>query len=259
MALLSPREKPDALNAKNTHTEPVKLVDLTTTKKEIAMNDANLIDITKNAEKQMIYMARVSNPNNQENPKIERLLHSCLKRGHWSVFEMAHATFEINTSRAISAQILRHRSFTFQEFSQRYADTTQLGSIPVPEIRSPHPTDRQMSVPFKSMGVLAQDVYVGEEIQSLMRKHFDESEKFYKELLDLGVAKETARFVLPLASPTRLYMTGNIRSWIHYINARCYEGTQKEHRLIAESIKSQLAEKMPVLAKAALWKYDGTL
>ena len=211
------------------------------------MNTATLQSITPDAEPEMIRMARVSNPSNQDNPSFERLLKYCLTKGHWSVFEMAHATFEITTSRAISAQIIRHRSFSFQEFSQRYADPADLDTtIPLPEIRLQHDTNRQASVEATNPAMI-------NHLQFLMDSHFKDCQALYESMISQGVAKETARFVLPMASPTRLYMSGSIRSWIHYIAARTYEGTQKEHRLIAEDIRDQLAIQMPVLASAAGW------
>ena len=171
----------------------------------------------------MGYVARVSNPNNQENPKVAGLLKYCIKHNHWSVFEQAHMTLEIETTRGIAAQILRHRSFTYQEFSQRYADSSMLAdNIPLPELRRQDTKNRQNSIDDI-------DPFVKQEFEIKMRKHFDEAMVLYQSMLDMGIAKECSRFVLPLATPTRIYMSGSCRSWIHYINLRTANGTQKEH------------------------------
>ena len=203
--------------------------------------------ITPNAEAEMIEMARVSNPANQSNPEYATLLRSCLRRGHWSVFEMANAVVEVDTTRAISAQMIRHRSFTFQEFSQRYADVRELPAPDVPELRSPHPTNRQSSVPFTGTDTLKSI------LENRIAHHFQEGLDLYADLMESGVAKEVARDVLPLSMPTRLYINGTIRSWIHYLEARTYEGAQKEHREVALAIRDVLAPELPVLARAAGW------
>ena len=206
-----------------------------------------LISVTPDAEKTIGYIARVSNPNNQTNPKVSGLLKYCIKHGHWSVFEQAHMTVEINTTRAIAAQILRHRSFTFQEFSQRYADSSMLGdTIPLPDLRRQDTKNRQNSIDDI-------DPFTRQEFQIKMQKHFDEGMKLYKEMLDAGIAKECARFVLPLATPTRLYMTGSVRSWIHYIDLRSANGTQKEHMDIALGAKKIFIEQFPAVAEAMEW------
>ena len=205
------------------------------------MSRVQLISVTPDAEKTMGYVARVSNPANQENPKVAGLLSYCIKHGHWSVFEQAHMTLEINTTRGIAAQILRHRSFTYQEFSQRYADSSLLAEeIPLPELRRQDTKNRQNSIDDV-------DPFVRQEFQIKMKKHFDEGMKLYKEMLDAGIAKECARFVLPLATPTRLYMTGSVRSWIHYIDLRSANGTQKEHMDIALGAKKIFIEQFPCL------------
>jgi len=204
----------------------------------------NMISVTPDAEKNIAYIARVSNPNNQENPNYAKLLSYCIKHGHWSVFEQAHMTLEINTTRGIAAQILRHRSFTFQEFSQRYADTNLLSQeIPIPDLRSQDHKNRQNSV---------DDISPEKKsvLQGQIQRHFSQSLDIYNELLRQGVAKECARFVLPLAVPTRLYMTGNLRSWMHYIDLRSANGTQKEHMDIALECKRIFAEQFPVITEA---------
>ena len=209
--------------------------------------EVKLITVTPDAEQTMGYVARVSNPNNQENPKISGLLKYCIKHNHWSVFEQAHMTLEINTTRGIAAQILRHRSFTFQEFSQRYADTNLLSyEIPVPDLRSQDLKNRQNSV---------DDISPEKKsiLQGQIQKYFTEGLDLYNELLREGVAKECARFVLPLATPTRIYMTGSVRSWIHYIDLRSANGTQKEHMDIAEACKSIFCEQFPIVAEALEW------
>ncbi|CAF34258.2 Td thymidylate synthetase [Synechococcus phage S-PM2] len=203
-----------------------------------------LVSVTPDAEKTIAYIARVSNPNNQENPNYAKLLSYCIKHGHWSVFEQAHMTLEINTSRGIAAQILRHRSFTFQEFSQRYAETNLLGyEIPIPDLRSQDHKNRQNSV---------DDISPEKKsvLQGQIDKHFRESIDLYNELLRQGVAKECARFVLPLATPTRIYMTGNLRSWMHYIDLRSSNGTQKEHMDIAIECKKIFSEQFPIINEA---------
>ena len=195
----------------------------------------------------MGYVARVSNPNNQPNPKIAGLLAYCIKHGHWSVFEQAHMTLEINTTRGIAAQILRHRSFTYQEFSQRYASVELLGEgIQVPELRRQDTKNRQNSTPDLPPGIVA-------DYQQKIANHFADAEFLYQQLLDVGVAKECARFVLPLATPTRIYMTGSCRSWIHYIDLRSAHGTQKEHMDIANACKQIFVEQFPVCAEALEW------
>ena len=205
-----------------------------------------LVSVTADAEQLMAYVARVSNPKNQNNDKFAGLLKYCIKHGHWSVFEQAFMTIEINTTRGLAAQILRHRSFTFQEFSQRYANTNFLGAIPVPDLRRQDEKNRQNSiddVPQKQV----------EFLQKEIQAYFAEGLDLYNELIREGIAKECARFVLPLATPTRLYMTGTLRSWIHYIDLRSGHGTQKEHMEIAEKCRDIFKEQFPIISEALEW------
>ena len=209
--------------------------------------EVKFISVTPDAEKTMAYVARVSNPKNQDNDKFAGLLGYCIKHGHWSVFEQAHMTVEINTTRGLAAQILRHRSFTYQEFSQRYADSSLLGdTIPLPELRRQDLKNRQNSTDDL-------DPLIVQDFNSKMQRHFVDGMKLYKEMLDGGVAKECARFVLPLATPTRLYMTGSCRSWIHYIELRSAHGTQKEHINLVENVRSIFTEQFPTVAEALNW------
>ena len=195
----------------------------------------------------MGYVARVSNPNNQDNPKVSGLLKYCIKHNHWSVFEQAHMTVEISTTRGLAAQILRHRSFTYQEFSQRYADSSLLGDkIPLPQLRKQDTKNRQNSTDDL-------DEFLVQDYELEMEKLFDSSMKLYQSMLESGVAKECARFVLPLATPTRLYMTGSVRSWIHYIDLRSANGTQKEHMDIANAVRDVFVEQFPICAEALEW------
>ena len=206
-----------------------------------------LVSVTPDAEQTMAYVARVSNPNNQENPNYAKLLGYCIKHNHWSVFEQSFMTLEIETTRGLAAQILRHRSFTYQEFSQRYADSSLLAeTIPLPELRRQDTKNRQNSIDDI-------DPFVRQEFQIKMKRHFDEGMKLYKEMLDASIAKECARFVLPLATPTRIYMTGSVRSWIHYIDLRSANGTQKEHMDIALGAKEIFIEQFPAVAEAMEW------
>ena len=202
----------------------------------------------KGPQEVITYVARVSNPHNQTNfDTASGLLRYCIKHEHWSIFETASLTLEINTSRGIAAQILRHRSFTFQEFSQRYADTNLLDSnINVPELRRQDTKNRQNSIDDIPPGVR-------QDYQQKIEKHFSDSMHLYNNLLDSGVAKECARFVLPLACPTRIYMTGSCRSWLHYINLRSSNGTQEEHRLVAEGCKDVFKQVFPDVSTALEW------
>jgi len=209
--------------------------------------DVKFVSITPDAEKMMAYIARVSNPSNQQNENYSGLLKYCIKHNHWSVFEQSSMTLEIETTRGLAAQILRHRSFTFQEFSQRYADTKLLDTeIPVPDLRSQDLKNRQNSnddIPQEKK----------EEYQALIARHFEDSMNLYNALLENGVAKECARFVLPLATPTRLYMTGSCRSWIHYINLRSAHGTQREHMDVVAKARSIFVEQFPSVSEALEW------
>ena len=209
--------------------------------------NVKFVSITPDAEKTMAYIARVSNPSNQENEKYSGLLKYCIKHNHWSVFEQSSMTLEIETTRGLAAQILRHRSFTYQEFSQRYADTKLLDdNIPLPQLRKQDLKNRQNSTDDL-------DEFLVQDFQLEMTKLFESSMKLYNRMLDRGVAKECARFVLPLATPTRLYMTGSCRSWVHYINLRSAHGTQKEHMDIAHKCREIFVEKFPNVSEALEW------
>jgi thymidylate synthase (FAD) len=215
--------------------------------KSLKNQSVKLITVTPQAEQTMGYVARVSNPNNQENPNVEGLLKYCIKHEHWSVFEQAYMTLEINTTRGLAAQILRHRSFTFQEFSQRYADTNLLTTeISIPELRRQDTKNRQ-----NSTDDLDPELVIAFERRIKML--FAEAQEIYDDMLGAGVAKESARFILPLAVPTRIYMTGSVRSWVHYIKLRSANGTQKEHMEIAEMCKEIFSEQFPTVAKALEW------
>ena len=220
---------------------------MTSTMKPLSHASVCLVSTTPDAEKTIGYIARVSNPNNQDNPKVEKLLEYCIKHGHWSVFEQATMTLEINTTRAIAAQILRHRSFTYQEFSQRYADTNLLtDKIPVPDLRRQDDKNRQNSIDDLDPDEVRKMNHIVEEL-------FKDAQDVYAMLLKKGVAKECARFVLPLATPTRIYMTGSLRSWIHYIELRTGHGTQKEHMDIAKLCKDHFVCNFPTISKALGW------
>ena len=206
-----------------------------------------LVSVSPDAEKTMAHIARVSNPNNQDNPNYAGLLRYCIKHNHWSVFEQSSMTLEIETTRAIAAQILRHRSFTFQEFSQRYAQSNELGNIKLPDLRRQDKKNRQNSIDD-----------INDELKSKfsrkIEKHFQEANNLYEEMLNAGIAKECARFIMPLATPTRIYMTGSCRSWIHYIQLRSKQGTQKEHMKIAEDCKTVFIKCFPSVSEALNWK-----
>ena len=208
--------------------------------------DINLISVTPDAEQHMAYVARVSNPKNQDNDNFAGLLKYCIKHGHWSVFEQAYMTIEINTTRGIAAQILRHRSFTYQEFSQRYADSNLLGEIELPELRRQDDKNRQNSIDDL-------DPEMVDKFNRQMNTLFSSAFGLYNQMLKAGVAKECARFVLPLATPTRIYMTGSCRSWIHYINLRSAHGTQKEHMDIANECKRLFTEQFPAVSESLDW------
>jgi len=209
--------------------------------------NVKFISITPDAEQTMAYIARVSNPSNQENEKYAGLLKYCIKHNHWSVFEQSSMTLEIETTRGLAAQILRHRSFTYQEFSQRYADTKLLDDkIPLPRLRKQDLKNRQNSTDDL-------DEFLVQDFELEMEKLFNSSMDLYNRMLDSGVAKECARFVLPLATPTRLYMTGSCRSWVHYINLRSAHGTQKEHMDIAHKCREIFVEKFPNVSEALEW------
>ena len=206
-----------------------------------------LISATPDAEKHIAYCARVSNPSNQGNDSFEGLIKYCIKHKHWSIFEQAFLTLEIETSRAIAAQVLRHRSFTFQEFSQRYADSSLLmDKIPLPELRRQDNKNRQNSTDDL-------DPFIRQNLELQMQTLFDSSMALYQQMLERGVAKECARNVLPLCTPTRIYMTGSCRSWIHYITLRSAHGTQKEHMQVAEACREIFIEQFPTVSEALEW------
>ena len=204
------------------------------------------ISITPDAEKTMAYIARVSNPKNQDNENFSGLLRYCIKHQHWSVFEQSSMTLEIETTRGIAAQILRHRSFTYQEFSQRYADSNLLGEIELPELRRQDDKNRQNSIDDLEPEMV-------EKFNRQMNTLFSSAFGLYNQMLQAGVAKECARFVLPLATPTKIYMTGSCRSWIHYINLRSAHGTQKEHMDISNACKKIFIEQFPAVSEALEW------
>ena len=206
-----------------------------------------LVSVTPDAEKMMAYVARVSNPNNQENPNYAKLLGYCIKHNHWSVFEQAFMTLELETTRGVAAQVLRHRSFTFQEFSQRYADSSMLAdTIPLFDLRRQDTKNRQNSIDDI-------DPHMRQDFELKVQRHFNDAMKLYQEMLGAGIAKECARFVLPLATPTKIYMSGSVRSWIHYINLRTANGTQKEHMDLAEGCKKIFIDQFPTCAEALEW------
>ena len=213
----------------------------------MTINTAKLISVTPDAEKHMAYCARVSNPANQDNEKFSGLLKYCVKHQHWSIFEQAYMTLELTTTRGIAAQVLRHRSFTYQEFSQRYADSSLLmDKIPLPALRRQDDKNRQNSIDDL-------DPFDVQNLELQMQTLFDSSMALYQQMLGRGVAKECARFVLPLAVPTKIYMTGSVRSWIHYIDLRSANGTQKEHMDIALGAKEIFCEQFPAVAEAMEW------
>ena len=202
----------------------------------------SLVHTTPDAEQLIAYMARVSNPDNQDNPYSERLIRYLIKHKHWSPFEMVNMCVDIETTRSVAAQILRQRSFSFQEFSQRYAKVAKPAAIP--ELRRQDTKNRQNSIDDL-------DFYTVKDFTVKINSLFELGESLYNEMLEAGVAKECARDILPLATPTRLYMNGTLRSWIHYIDLRTANGTQHEHKLVAESCKKVFEEQFPLISKAA--------
>lgn len=209
------------------------------------MNSAKLIWITPDAEQLIGKIARVSNPDNEDNPNVEKLLKYLIKHKHWSPFEMASMCVEIHTTRAISAQILRHRSFSFQEFSQRYAIPTDTFATVLPDLRRQDSKNRQNSI--DDLPEQTTEYY-----RDRIDEHFREGVKLYESLLHSGVAKECARSVLPLNTVTRLYMSGTIRSWLHYVDLRGDNGTQREHMSIARAVGNILADELPTITRA-MW------
>lgn len=202
-----------------------------------------LISLTADAEKMLVYIARVSS-DNQENPEYAGLVKYLIKHKHWSPFEMAHAVFEIHTSRSIAAQILRHKSFSFQEFSQRYQQVTE---------RPPIVAGRKQAVKNRQSSTNDLNPYAQARWEELQQLVYDTCYAAYEEALSIEVAREQARDLLPLATPTRMYMAGSIRSFIHFCELRCQPDTQHEHRLIAEGIRSILTQQLPTVAKALDW------
>lgn len=209
------------------------------------MHSAKLVWITPNAEALIGKIARVSNPSNEDNPEVEKLIKYLIKHKHWSPFEMASMCVQIDTTRAISPQILRHRSFTFQEFSQRYAIPTDTFATVLPELRRQDYNNRQNSI--DDLEEETQEYY-----QQRIDDHFRESVRLYESLLHSGVAKECARSVLPINTVTKLYMSGTIRSWLHYVALRGDNGTQKEHMSIARSVGEILDTELPQISRA-MW------
>ena len=209
------------------------------------MHNASLVWITPDAEALVGKIARVSNPNNEDNPQVDKLIKYLIKHRHWSPFEMVSMCVEIHTTRAIAAQILRHRSFSFQEFSQRYAIPTDTFATVLPDLRRQDTKNRQNSI--DDLEAETKDYY-----QQRIDDHFREAVTLYESLLHSGVAKECARSVLPLNTVTRLYMSGTIRSWLHYVDLRASNGTQREHMQIAASVGEILASEVPTIARA-MW------
>ena len=204
------------------------------------MSKVELISLPPDAEKTMASIARVSNPNNQNNEDYSKLLSYCIKNEHWSVFEQAFMTLQIETNRGIAAQILRHRSFTFQEFSQRYADSSQLGNIPIPDLRRQDLKNRQNSIE-------AENTELQEEWKWQQEQVISASKRAYKWAIDNGIAKEQARAVLPEGNTlSRMYVNGTLRSWIHYIELRGANGTQKEHMEIALAVADTITKIFPL-------------
>jgi thymidylate synthase (FAD) len=204
-----------------------------------------LVWITPDAEKVIGYCARVSNPANQDNPDVTRLLRYCVDHGHWSIFEMASMCIEVKTTRAIAAQLLRHRSFSFQEFSQRYA--TVVEDIDVPEMRLAGTHNRQSSLPLPKIEELTKEQ---QDALYLVGSSIEFATDVYRDLVKNGMAAETARMVLPLCTPTTMYMSGTIRSWIHYVQLRTRQDTQLEHRDIAQGVQNILLEHLPITMEA---------
>lgn len=207
------------------------------------MHTTKLIHITPEAESLVAYMARVSNPDNQSNPEASRLIRYLITHKHWSPFEMVNMCLEIRTTRSIAAQILRHRSFSFQEFSTRYAEITDK---PTP------PSLRQQDTKNRQNSTDTLDSALVESYRFRIGSVLNEAYLLYESMLRDGVAKECAREVLPLCTPTRMYMNGTIRSWLHYCDLRCGNGTQLEHRKVAESVKEILKVNVPTIYEA-MW------
>ncbi len=201
------------------------------------MHSVKLIHSTPDGDNLVSYMARVSNPSNQNNTETSaRLIKYLISHKHWSPFEMVNMCVEISTTRSIAAQILRHRSFSFQEFSQRYAQVTDKPALPA--LRRQDTVNRQNSIDDL-------DPYTIQDFEIKTQQLYDMSYHLYDEMLAAGVAKECAREVLPLSSPTKLYMNGTLRSWIHYTDLRCANGTQTEHKQIANQCRKLIENCFP--------------
>jgi thymidylate synthase (FAD) len=205
------------------------------------MHNVELVHVTPDAESLIAYMARVSNPDNQNNPQSEGLIKYLIKHRHWSPFEMVNMCVQIETTRSVAAQILRHRSFSFQEFSQRYAQVTKPAAIP--QLRRQDLKNRQNSTDDLPQATV-------DEFNVKIDSLFELSQHLYDEMLMAGVAKECARDILPLASRTKLYMNGTLRSWLHYTDLRCANGTQLEHKQIALEVKLLIQQQFPTVYSA---------
>lgn len=208
------------------------------------MQSVKVVWVTPDAENMIVKMARVSAPKNQENMETApKLLRYLIKHKHISPFEMANMCVEITTTRAIAQQIIRHKSFSYQEFSQRYANINEIGHAAVPQLRRQDPKNRQNSI----------DDLDAAEMSGLYRRTrqlFADAEDLYSEMVSRGVAKECARNILPLATPTRMYMNGTLRSWLTYIALREKHGTQMEHMSIAKDIKQIFCGQFPIIGEA---------
>ncbi len=212
----------------------------------VTNNQVKLVHITPNAEELISYMARVSNPSNQSNTETSaKLIKYLIDHQHWSPFEMVNMCVEISTNRAIAAQLLRHRSFSFQEFSQRYAAVTSMELPELPELRRQDKKNRQNSINDLDPALVNTFEYD-------IAKHYADCYRLYQRMLDVGIAKECAREVLPLGTPTRLYMNGTVRSWLHYCDLRTGNGTQKEHAVIAGQVQDLLYKHLPNVCEA-MW------
>ena len=219
----------------------VRLVSFTEPTEIIAVNDNVSIE-NISPEELIVYIARVSNPTNQMNMETApKLINYLIKHKHWSPFEFVDVTFEIITRRSIAAQILRHKSFSFQEFSQRYSTVTEIQPI---EMRRQGKTNRQSSEEPIPDFMLEKDI----------EQHFINSKMLYDKLLNHGISRETARDVLPLSTETTMFMKGSVRSWIHYLELRCSPDTQREHRIIADDIKSIFVNNFPNISDVLNWK-----
>jgi thymidylate synthase (FAD) len=221
--------------------DAVRLVSITNPSELVRFTeDGSFTTVTP--EELIVYIARVSNPDNQMNMETApKLINYLITHKHWSPFEFVDITFEIVTRRSIAAQILRHKSFSFQEFSQRYSTATEIQSI---ELRRQGKTNRQSS----------EDVITDFALERDIEQHISNSKMLYNKLIDSGVSRETARDILPLSTETTMYMKGSVRSWIHYLELRCSSDTQKEHREIADDIKSIFVNQFPNISEALNWK-----